>query len=158
MSTLIRIPMGYMRFVPAYRQSDEATADLSPAKWKVGLIIIANAKRPGALLTHDRIQSILAPTVQATCRLKPEETLFFPTPGGGGGTHPHQHYYLYRCCGDGRDPHRHAGGTSSHTHGPFHIFYPRLDMHIRRFHIQPPNHKAPPCQPRYHECKALSPP
>jgi hypothetical protein len=32
MSTLIRIPAGHMRFVPAHKQSDEATPILSPAK------------------------------------------------------------------------------------------------------------------------------
>jgi hypothetical protein len=32
MSTLIRIPAGHMRFVPAHKQSDEANPVLSPAK------------------------------------------------------------------------------------------------------------------------------
>ena len=32
MSTLIRIPAGHMRFVPAHKQSDEATPVLFPAK------------------------------------------------------------------------------------------------------------------------------
>jgi len=35
MSTLIRIPAGHTRFVPAQKQSDEATLVLSPAKWPV---------------------------------------------------------------------------------------------------------------------------
>ena len=44
MSTLIRIPAGHMRFVPARKQSDEASPVLSPAKWHVDLVLIANDK------------------------------------------------------------------------------------------------------------------
>jgi len=32
MTALINIPAGHMRFVPAHKQADEATAVLSPAK------------------------------------------------------------------------------------------------------------------------------
>ncbi len=32
MTTLVNIPAGHMRFVPAHKQADEATAVLSPAK------------------------------------------------------------------------------------------------------------------------------
>ena len=39
MSTLIRIPAGHMRFVPAHKQSDEANPVLSPAKWLVELVL-----------------------------------------------------------------------------------------------------------------------
>jgi len=35
MSTLIRIPVGHMRFVPAHKQSDETIPVLSPVKWLV---------------------------------------------------------------------------------------------------------------------------
>ena len=44
MSTLIRIPAGHMRIVPAHKQSNEATPVLSPAKWPVKLVLIANDK------------------------------------------------------------------------------------------------------------------
>ena len=44
MSTLIRIPAGHMRFVTAHKQSDEANPVLSPAKWPVDLVLIANDK------------------------------------------------------------------------------------------------------------------
>ena len=44
MSTLIRIPAGQMRFVPAHKQSDEPNPALSPAKWPVELVLIANEK------------------------------------------------------------------------------------------------------------------
>ena len=36
--------------------------------------------RGEAYLTNDMTQTILAPTIQATCCLKPEETIFFPPP------------------------------------------------------------------------------
>jgi hypothetical protein len=80
MSTVIRIPAGHMRFVPAYKRSDEATPALSKAKWSVDFVLIANAKGREAFLCHDRIQSILALAIQATCQPPTEETHFFPTP------------------------------------------------------------------------------
>ncbi len=63
MSPLIQIPVGHMIFVPAHRKSDEASAHLSPAKWPVKFVLIANEKEREALLGHDLIQSILAPTI-----------------------------------------------------------------------------------------------
>ena len=42
MSTLIRMPTGHMRFVPAQCQSDDTTATLSPAKWLVEFVLISN--------------------------------------------------------------------------------------------------------------------
>ena len=80
MSTLIRIPAGHMRFVPVHKQPDEATPVLSLAKWPVECVLIANAKGRENFLCHDRINQILSPTIQATCLLKPEQTIFFPTP------------------------------------------------------------------------------
>ncbi len=44
MSTLIRIPEGHMKFVPAHKQSDGANPLLSPAKWPAELVLIANEK------------------------------------------------------------------------------------------------------------------
>jgi hypothetical protein len=44
MSTLIRIPTGHMRFVPAEKQTDEPSMELTPAKWTVELVLIANDK------------------------------------------------------------------------------------------------------------------
>jgi ribonuclease HI len=79
MSTLIRIPAGHMRFVPSHRQSDEATQALSPAKWPVEFVLIANSKGREAFLSHDRISQILSPAIQATCALSPEHTEFFPS-------------------------------------------------------------------------------
>ena len=55
MSTLIRIPAGPMRFVPAHKQADEATPVLSPAKWPVELVLIANDKGRETFVSHDRI-------------------------------------------------------------------------------------------------------
>jgi len=79
MLTLIRIPAGHMRFVPANKQTDDASMELKPTKWPVELVLIANDIGREAYLSTNRIQTILAPTIQATCRLKPEETVFFPT-------------------------------------------------------------------------------
>ncbi len=35
MSNLIRIPTGHMRFIPAHKQADDASMELTPAKWPV---------------------------------------------------------------------------------------------------------------------------
>jgi len=80
MSTLFRIPAGHMRFVPAHMQSDEANPSLSPAKWPVELVLIANEKGRETFICHDRIQRILRPAIQATYFLTDAQTLFFPTP------------------------------------------------------------------------------
>jgi hypothetical protein len=85
MSTLIRIPAGHMRFVPAYKQADEVTPALSPAKWPVEFVLIANDKGRESFICHDRIQRILRPAIQATCHLPPGQTLFSPTPLFTGG-------------------------------------------------------------------------
>ena len=52
MFTLIRIPNGHMRFVPANKQTNDAF--------------------------NERIHAILAPAIQTVCQLKPEETFFSP--------------------------------------------------------------------------------
>ncbi len=78
MSTLIRIPSGHMRFVPADKQTDDESMELKPAKWPVELILIANELGREAYLDHDRIRSILSPAIENICRLKPEDTIFFP--------------------------------------------------------------------------------
>ncbi len=55
MSTLLRIPAGHMGFVPAYKQSDEAKSALSPAKWLVKILLIANDKGREKFVFPDRI-------------------------------------------------------------------------------------------------------
>jgi hypothetical protein len=52
-----------MRFLPTHKQSDEATAYLSPAKWSVELVHIGNDKGREAFLNQDQIQTILAPDI-----------------------------------------------------------------------------------------------
>ncbi len=79
MSTLIRIPAGHMRFVPAHKQSDETNPILSPAKWPVELVLIANEKGRETFICPDRIQQILSAAIQTTCFLTEAQTLFFPT-------------------------------------------------------------------------------
>jgi len=56
MSTLIRNPAGHMHFVPAHKQSDETSPVLSPAKWPVELVYIANEKGRETFISHDRIR------------------------------------------------------------------------------------------------------
>jgi len=80
MSTLIRIPKGHMRFVPANKQTDQPSMKLKPAEWPVELVLIANALGRETYLDNGRIQTILSPTIQAICCLKPEEITFFPLP------------------------------------------------------------------------------
>jgi hypothetical protein len=78
MSTLIHIPAGHMRFVPAHMQSVGANFDLSPARWPVEVVLIANEKGREAFADHNRIQMILALAILATCRLTPKTTIIFP--------------------------------------------------------------------------------
>jgi hypothetical protein len=86
MATLIWIPAGHMRFVPFLKQSDEATPVLSPAKWPVEFVLIANSKGRETFLSHDRITRILCPAIQATCHLTQEQIRFFPTPPAARGS------------------------------------------------------------------------
>ncbi len=60
MSTIICIPVGHMRFVPAHKQADDASLELKPAKWPVELVLIANDMGREAYLSNDMIQTILA--------------------------------------------------------------------------------------------------
>ncbi len=84
MSTLIRITAGHMHFVPAHKQSDEATPILSFARWPMEFVLIAIDKGRETFVCHDRIQQILSPSLQATCLLTASQILFFPTPPSGG--------------------------------------------------------------------------
>jgi hypothetical protein len=60
MGTLIRIPVGHMRFVPTRRQSDDLTASLPPAKWPMeGVLISSEAARENCL-DQARIRRILS--------------------------------------------------------------------------------------------------
>ncbi len=80
MLTLIRIPAGHMRFVPYHKQSDEAAPTLSPAKWPVESVLIADFRGREAFLSHDRINQIVRLAIRATCALSQEQTRFFPNP------------------------------------------------------------------------------
>ncbi len=42
METLIHIHTGHMRFVPTHNQSEGKTHHLTPAKWPMELVLIAN--------------------------------------------------------------------------------------------------------------------
>ena len=114
MSTLIRIPSGHMRFIPAHKQADDATMELTPAKWPVELILIANDLGREAYLDPSRIQTILAPAIQTTCQLTAEETIFFPPPlHSSHSTSPRMTAYPSRSL-----PHSPAVSTQSHQQGP----------------------------------------
>ena len=86
MSTLIRIPAGHMRFVPSHKQTDEDTPTLTPAKWPVEFVLIANSMGREAFLSHERIHRVLCPAIRATCALSHEQTKFFPNPPHSGNT------------------------------------------------------------------------
>jgi hypothetical protein len=57
MSNVIHIPASPMRFVPAHKHSDEATTDLSPAKWPVEFVLVANEKCREAYIPQPRLDS-----------------------------------------------------------------------------------------------------
>jgi hypothetical protein len=80
MTTLINIPSGHMPFVPAYKQANEATPVLSPAKWPVEFVLIANPKGREAFMDNDKTHAILAPTIQSTCHLTGRQTSSHHTP------------------------------------------------------------------------------
>jgi hypothetical protein len=63
MITLISIPAGHMRFIPAHERADEATAVLSPAKWPAEFVLNANSKGREAFMDNDRIHAILTPAI-----------------------------------------------------------------------------------------------
>ncbi len=63
MSTLIRIPTGHVRIVPAHRQTDDMTAILPPAKWLLKLALISNAEGREKYLGQSRSHRILAPII-----------------------------------------------------------------------------------------------
>ena len=77
-TTLIRIPTGHMRFVPAHRQYDDMTAALPPAKWPVELVLVSNEAGREKYLDQSRIHRILAPAIRAVCHMAPAQIKFFP--------------------------------------------------------------------------------
>jgi len=79
MTTLIRIPTEHMCFASANKQSDDYAANLSPAKWPIKFVLISNAAGRDVYLDRSQIHAILAPAIQDTCRMTPEQTNFFPT-------------------------------------------------------------------------------
>jgi len=78
LETLIQIPTGHMRFVPAHKQTDNCTAELSPAIWPVELVRISNQEVRNRFVSTDRITHILAPALQKVCQMTAEQIKFFP--------------------------------------------------------------------------------
>ncbi len=114
MYTLIRIPSGHMRFVPADKQTYDESMELKPAKWPVELVLIANELGREAYLDYDRIQNILSPAIQSTCRLKPDDTIFSPPPLQPG----HSTSYRTRAFQPRPLPHRPTTGYTTTCSGP----------------------------------------
>ena len=114
MSTPIRIPSGHMRFVPANKQADETSIELKPTKWPVELVLIANDMGREIYLDNERIQTILSPAIQTICRLKPEESTFFPPP-----LYPrHTTFFRTPACPTRSLPHSPAMGAKIPQTGP----------------------------------------
>jgi hypothetical protein len=73
LETLIQIPTCHMRFVPAHKQTDNDTAELSPAKWPVELVLISNPEGRNRFVNTDRITHILAPALQHVYQMTAEQ-------------------------------------------------------------------------------------
>jgi hypothetical protein len=78
METLIQIPAGHMRFVPAHKQSDIGTDSFSRAKWPVELVLISNEEGRNQFVNTERIHQILGPALCNTCQTTTEQLRFFP--------------------------------------------------------------------------------
>ena len=78
METLIQIPAGHMRFVPAHKQTDGDTTSLTPAKWPVELVLISNEAGKQQFIDRARIAQILTPALCRVCQLSPDQIQFFP--------------------------------------------------------------------------------
>ena len=69
MSTLVRIPAGHMRFVPAHKQTDLDPTVLTPARWPVELVMISNESGRSRFLDDPRLYAVLAPAISETCHI-----------------------------------------------------------------------------------------
>ena len=78
LETLIQIPAGHLRFVPAHKQSDRDTTSLPPAKWPVELVLISNEESRNQFVNRDHIHQILAPALRSTCQISTDQLRFFP--------------------------------------------------------------------------------
>ena len=78
LETLIQIPAGHMRFVPAHKQKDSDTTSLTLAKWPVEMVLISNEEDRNQFVSMDRINQILAPALRNACHMSTEQRKFFP--------------------------------------------------------------------------------
>ena len=67
-----------MRFVPVHKQSDSDATFLSPAKWLVELVLIANDEGRNQFVDMERIHQIMAPTLRSACQMTTNQLRFFP--------------------------------------------------------------------------------
>jgi hypothetical protein len=78
LETLIQIPAGHIRFVPAHKQTDSDTTSLPPAKWSVELVLISNEEGRNHFVNMDRINQILAPALRSAYHMTTDQLIFFP--------------------------------------------------------------------------------
>jgi hypothetical protein len=69
LETLIQIPSGHMRFVPAHKQNDGDTTSLPLATWPVELVLISNEAGKDNFFDEERITQILAPSRCNACQM-----------------------------------------------------------------------------------------
>ncbi len=79
MSSLIRTPTGHMHFVPAHKQSDDTSSDLSLTKLLVEFVLIANEDGREAYLDYSRVTTILSPVIHGVCRITMAQTICLPS-------------------------------------------------------------------------------
>ena len=75
--TFLRIPAGYMRFVPTNQQADIPSAFMTPVRWHADLIMISNETSRSAYMDIERVRAILAHAIQMACGLSPAQIILF---------------------------------------------------------------------------------
>jgi hypothetical protein len=78
LETLIQIPAGHMRFVPAHKQSYVDTYSLPPARWPVELDLISNEEVKNQFVSIERTHQILGPALCNACHMTTKQLRFFP--------------------------------------------------------------------------------
>ena len=66
-----------MRFVPVHKQSDSDATFLSPAKWLVDLVLIANDEGRNQFVDMERVHQIMAPTLRNAYHMTTYQLRFF---------------------------------------------------------------------------------
>ena len=61
METPEQIPTGHMRFVPIHDQSEGEAHNLTPAKWPMELILVADKEGKSKFRSMERVHDIMDP-------------------------------------------------------------------------------------------------